>query len=86
MLRQTFQRMTRSRQKIYRNIFKICSDIKFKSRHRKARRLCHDIEVLCGNNYNKMLRGNSITTKEFIVVTKVEKNYRKNVVTHEFMS
>ena len=39
MLRQIFQRMTRSRQEI-------CRDIKFRSQHSKARRLCHDKEVL----------------------------------------
>ena len=31
-------------------------DIKFRRENRKARRLCHDGEVLCHENHNKMLR------------------------------
>ena len=57
--------MTKSRQEI-------CHDIKFKSQHCKARRLCRDSQ-------NIMLRGN-------YVATKVEKNYKKNVTTQNFMS
>ena len=33
-----------------------------------------------------MLRKNFVATYNFIVATKVEKNYRKNVATHKFMS
>ena len=62
MLRQTFQRMTRSKQEIYRDIFKVCRDIKFRSQHRKTRRLCRDKEVLCRDNCNIVLRGTSVAT------------------------
>ena len=33
-----------------------------------------------------MLRGNSVATYNFIITTKVDENYRKNVTTHKFMS
>ena len=56
MLRQIFQRMTRSKQEICRDIFKVCRDINFRSQHSKAKRLCRNREVLCHDNHNKMLR------------------------------
>ena len=56
MLRQIFQRMTSSKQEICCNIFKVYRNIKFRSQHHKARRLCRDREVLCNDNHNKMLR------------------------------
>ena len=83
MLLQIFQRMTRSKQEICRDIFKVCRNIKFRSQHSKERRLCHDREVLCCDNHNVMLRGKSIAMKNFIVTKKVVKKYRKNVVTQK---
>ena len=50
------------RQEICRDIFKVYRDIKFRNQHSKARRLCHDREVLCSDNHNIMLRGNSVAT------------------------
>ena len=38
-------------------------------------------EFLCRDNHNIVLRWNFIVTQKFIIVTKVEKNYRKNVTT-----
>ena len=62
MLRQIFQRMTRSKQEICRDIFKVCCDIKSISQLSKVRRLCRNREVLCHDNHNIMLRGNSVAT------------------------
>ena len=56
MLRQIFQRMTRSKHEICRDIFKVCNDITFKSQHSKIKRLCRDREGLCRDNHNKILR------------------------------
>ena len=50
------------RQEICSDILKVYRDIKFRNQHSKARRLCHDIDVLCRNNHNIMLRGNSVAT------------------------
>ena len=56
MLLQTLQQMTRSRQEICREIFKVCHDIKFRREHSKERRLCRDREIYYRDNHNKMLR------------------------------
>ena len=54
---------------------------KVQRQHRKTKRLCRDREVFCHDKHNIRLRLNYIAPWEVIVMTNVEKNYRKNVVT-----